>query len=227
LYAHRDENEAAGFIDNLVKELEPPPGAFMLDLGCGNGRHSKCLAAKGFNVTGIDLAASGIRTAKKYESPLLHFYRHDMRVPFGKNYFDYVFNFFTSFGYFKDQEENIGVVRNISSSLKPGGLLVLDYINTQYAEEHLISAEQKEIDGIIYHITRWTSDKHFFKKIIVEDLQSEELHIEQVAKFEAGDFNYMFNLNGLEIQKLYGDYSLNDYNKKESPRLIIVAKKRS
>ena len=68
LYANRDEKEASGFVNELLSELQPPPYSRMLDLGCGNGRYSKWLASKGFDVTGIDLAASSIRDAKKYES---------------------------------------------------------------------------------------------------------------------------------------------------------------
>ena len=156
LYANRDEKEAAGFVDELLQELNPADHSQMLDLGCGNGRHSKHLASKGFNVTGIDLSAASIRTAKKWESPALSFYRHDMRLPFGNNCFDYVFNFFTSFGYFKNSGEDYKVLNNISASLKPGGILVMDYINTLYAEKRLVPEEKNEIDGIVYHITRWT-----------------------------------------------------------------------
>src|ERR1700752_4887372 len=67
LYANRDEREAAGFADALMEELCPPPHSKILDLGCGNGRHSKHLASKGFSVTGIDLSSSSIRDAKKHE----------------------------------------------------------------------------------------------------------------------------------------------------------------
>src|SRR5689334_4264851 len=170
LYANRDEKEAAAFIDGLINELQPAAHSRMLDLGCGSGRHSKHLASKGFDVTGIDLASSSIRQAKRSETAKLHFYRHDMRVPFGTNTFDLVFNFFTSFGYFDQASEDQRVVNNIYSALKPGGILVMDYINSVVSEKKLVPAEQKEIDGIIYHITRWTSDTHFFKKIRIENM---------------------------------------------------------
>jgi 2-polyprenyl-3-methyl-5-hydroxy-6-metoxy-1,4-benzoquinol methylase len=227
LYAGRDENEAAGFIDELVKELEPALQAKMLDLGCGNGRHSKYLASKGFTVTGIDLASSSIREAKRAETSSLRFYRHDMRMSFGKNYFDYVFNFFTSFGYFKTSEEDHQVIANISSSLKPGGFLVMDYINSHYAEKKLVAEEKKEIDGIIYHIRRRSDEKHFFKKIVIEDVLFGNLpeYTEQVRKFSLADFDRMFNKYDLQVQEVYGDYKLNEYNKEESPRLILIAKK--
>src|SRR5205823_3080645 len=151
LYAHRSEEEAADFVDELIAELQPDKGAVMLDIGCGSGRHCKRLASKEFNVTGIDLALSSIRQAKKYENSLLQFFQHDMQQPFGNNHFDYVFNFFTSFGYFKNENEHNKVLSNMSNALKQGGKLVLDYMNIYYVEERLIPKEQKEIDGTIYH----------------------------------------------------------------------------
>jgi SAM-dependent methyltransferase len=227
LYAHRSEKEAADFIDELIAELQPAEHAVMLDVGCGNGRHCRQLAAKGFNVMGIDLAFSSIKHAKKYETPLLHFFQHDMRFPFGNNYYDYVFSFFTSFGYFKDDTENQKVIRNMASALKPGGTLVFDYINAQYTAEHLVPSEEKEIDGIIYSIARWMDNKHFLKKIVIDDNQiGENLeYTEQVARFSLKDFEFMFTMNYLEIEEIYGDYKLNEYDGKKSPRLIIIARK--
>lgn len=72
-------------------------------------------------------------------------------------------NFFTSFGYFKKAEHNT-VLRNMYHALKQDGKLVLDYMNIYYTEKRLIAEEEKEIDGIIYRITRWTDDKYFLKK---------------------------------------------------------------
>lgn len=228
LYGHRDEKEAAAFIDELLVELNPQPNANILDLGCGTGRHAKYLASKDFMVTGLDLAASSIRQAKKWETYNLRFSRHDMREPFGRNYFDYVFNFFTSFGYFKDERENCKVISNISNALKPGGTIVMDYMNTTYSEARLVAEENKEIDGITYNISRWSDSNHFFKKIIIDAAQTEGgfEYIEQVAKFRLHDFEDMFSQNGLQLQKVYGDYNLNEYDNKTSPRLILIAKRK-
>ena len=226
LYSNRSEKEATDFIDALMDELEPPANSTMLDLGCGAGRHAKWLAAKGFNVTGLDLAASSIRSAKKYEKTNLRFAKHDMRDPFGKSRFDYVFNFFTSFGYFKNDEENHKVIRNIWHALKPGGSLVLDYLNVAWCEDRLVSEETKEVDGIIYHISRWTDEDFFYKKIAIENMPSGQSEfVEQVAKFDLNDFDYMFERNGLKLEKIYGDYQLNEYDSVASPRMILLAKR--
>src|SRR3712207_3900011 len=93
LYFQRDETEARQFIDRLLEHLRPPAGCRMLDVACGRGRHSKFLGAKGFDVTGIDISPDSIAFAKQCESESLHFFQHDMRLPFYINYFDYAFNF--------------------------------------------------------------------------------------------------------------------------------------
>ena len=94
LYFERDEKEAAAFISTLIEHLGPAPGSYMLDIACGRGRHSRILAEKGFNVTGIDISFDSIAFAKKYENENLEFYQHDMRLPFRVNYFDHAFNFY-------------------------------------------------------------------------------------------------------------------------------------
>ena len=226
LYSNRSEKEATDFIDTLMDELNPPANSTVLDLGCGAGRHAKWLAAKGFDVTGLDLAASSIRSAKKYEQTNLRFAKHDMRDAFGKNHFNYVFNFFTSFGYFKNDEESHQVIRNIYDALKPGGSLVLDYLNVAWCESRLVAEETKEIDGIIYHISRWTDERFFYKKIAIENMPAGQSEfVEQVAKFDLNDFDYMFEQNGLNLEKIYGDYQLNEYDSNASPRMILLAKK--
>lgn len=83
LYAHRDDTEAAGFVEALTQRLRPAAGSRALDVGCGAGRHARQLASRGFRVTGIDLAARSIVQAKTFERSGLRFVRHDMREPFG------------------------------------------------------------------------------------------------------------------------------------------------
>jgi SAM-dependent methyltransferase len=221
LYGNRNDTEAAAFIDELVAELQPRSGSSMLDLGCGAGRHAKQLALHGFQVTGIDLAQSSIMAAKRIQTPGVQFYRHDMRLPFGASRFQYVFNFFTSFGYFKSPLENNVVINHIYKSLKEGGTLVMDYLNVKYSEDHLAGDEKKEIDGIVYHITRWSDRTHFYKKIEVDKFE----YTEQVEKLRLEDFDILFKKNGLKLKKVFGDYKLGDYDPDSSPRLIMVAEK--
>ncbi len=228
LYFNRDEQEAATFIDALIDYLKPLPGASMLDVACGKGRHAYHLAQKGFDVTGIDLSEDSIKEALLQESENLHFYTHDMRLPFWINYFNYAFNFFTSFGYFATRREHDNSIRTIAQSVKPGGCFVMDYLNVHYAEDHLIHQFDKEIDGVNYFITKWFDETHFYKKITVEDeaLHEPLIYREKVAKFSLGDFTEMFAYQGLQIQEVFGDYTFGKYDVKKSPRLIMIARKK-
>jgi SAM-dependent methyltransferase len=227
LYVDRDEKEAADFIERLLNYLQPAPGSLMLDVACGRGRHAKILAGKGFDVTGIDIAPDSIAFALRSETDKLHFYEHDMRMPFWINYFDYAFNFFTSFGYFKTDREHSNTIRSISQSMKNNGVFVLDYLNVQYAEDHLVHKSVKQIEGTIFHLTKWFDEKHFYKKINIEEdgLQTNLSFTEKVARFTLDDFEKMFAQHGLNIYEVFGDYELKGYDTEKSPRLIMIAKK--
>lgn len=227
LYFERDEKEAEAFIRKLIAHLEPAAGSRMLDVACGKGRHSKTLASLGYTVTGIDISEDSIAYARQFEKENLDFFVHDMRLPFWCNYFDYAFNFFTSFGYFKTRREHDDAIRTIARSLKPSGILVIDYLNVHYAEAHLVAKDVKQIGSTTYDIQRWDTEEHFYKKITVEDvsLPHPMSYTEKVAKFSLGDFTDMLSFQGLQVQEVFGDYQFNAYDVKKTPRLIIIAQR--
>lgn len=227
LYNNRDKKEAASFIDQLLDYLHPSPEATMLDVACGRGRHSKYLADKGYTVTGIDLSIQSINVARKLENEHLSFFQHDMRMPFRVNYFDFVFNFFTSFGYFDTQRENENALRTLKNALKPGGTLVLDYLNSHYVAAHLVPEETKEKDDVVFEIQREMDNNKFLKQIDILDRNRKQrvTYTESVNAYTREDFEEMYERQGLQITGIFGDYSFNNYDEQQSPRLIIIAKK--
>lgn len=232
LYAHRDEREAAQLVERLVRRLRPAnsgPAESLsaLDLGCGAGRHSRRLASLGLTVTGLDLSAASIRQAKRSENEHLRFLRGDMRRPFGTRAFDLVFSLFTSFGYFEDPADHLKVVRNIARSLKPGGALVLDYMNARFAQDHLKSHEVVQRDDVVYRLSRWADARNVYKKIVIDDAASAAPleYVERVAKFSVDDFRFMFGLFGMTVEDVYGDYTLTPFEPRTSPRLLMVIRK--
>jgi SAM-dependent methyltransferase len=229
LYQHRDEDEALQFINTLIGYLNPAKGSTMVDVACGKGRHSKALADMGFDVSGIDLSAASIEEAKKDEDEYLHFFQHDMRLPFWINYFDYAFNFFTSFGYFRTRREHDNAIRTIAQSLKHEGFFVIDYLNVHYSEERLEKSFTTTVEGVTFHITKWQDEEHFFKQIQVTDENNKapkHLYTERVAKFSLGDFTEMLAYQDMQVQEVFGDYQLGRYDVRKSPRMIIVARKK-
>src|SRR3954465_14122404 len=106
LYKDRNYREAQIFMDNLTHYLNLPDHAKVLDLACGKGRHAIYLNQLGFDVLGVDLSENSIAIAKNNENDELHFEVHDMRLPFEQKY-DAIFNLFTSFGYFENDDDNL------------------------------------------------------------------------------------------------------------------------
>ncbi len=228
LYKERNEREATQFLEKLMQYLNAQPGARVLDAACGKGRHSRVLADMGYDVTGIDISESSIIEAKAMETDNVRFYLHDMRQPFMINYFNFAFNFFTSFGYFHSGREHDSAVRTIAQSLRPKGMLTIDYLNVHFNEENILHTEEKTIGGVNFHIARWHDEDHFYKRIQIEDPAShnlKHLYTEKVEKFSLGDFTDMLAFHGLMVQEVFGNYDLGPYHVRKAPRMIIIAKK--
>ena len=226
LYFDRDDEEAQPFIERLLKYLNPVKGSRMLDIACGKGRHSRFLAEHGFDVTGIDISPFSIEYALQFETDHLHFYQHDMRLPAWINYFDFAFNFFTSFGYFNTRREHDDAMQTIVKSLKPSGILLFDYLNVHYVEDHLVHNEIKLVDQTRYEIHRWMDEIHFYKRISITDpsLDHPLEFTEKVAKLSLGDFTDMLSFQKMQVKEVFGNYMLDPYDVRKAPRMIIIAK---
>lgn len=222
LYQHRDELEACRFIDNLCDHLEVVQGAKILDLACGKGRHAIHLAKKGFQTTGVDLAGESIIKAKENAVNNVSFYVHDMRKTYINNGFDYVFNLFTSFGYFDDPNENIEVLKAAAENLKPNGVFVLDFLNVKKAIPNLVPTETKLLDGVHFDIKRTYNGKHIIKDIVVMDTGKEFHFQERVSALDLRAIQEMATAAGLRIVDVFGDYDLNEFKALNSDRLILV-----
>jgi SAM-dependent methyltransferase len=123
--------ETAAEVDLLVAALELEPGARVLDLACGHGRHSVELARRGFAVTGVDLSAPslGLAAARAAEAGVeVRFEQADMRRIGFEGEFDAVVNMFTAFGYFEDADNRL-VLDRIAAALAPGGAFLMEIVN--------------------------------------------------------------------------------------------------
>lgn len=226
LYQNRDENEAQEFIENLLGNLQPVEGCKMLDIACGEGRFARQLAEHGFDVTGIDISNSSIESAVAFEQENLHFYVQDMRFPFYINYFDFAFNFFTSFGYFKYDRDHRLAAKSFAAALKPGGILVIDYLNHEQVRVNLVPQETIERGSYSFRIHRRLERNHIIKDIDFKDVNKHPRHFtESVAIFSLVQFTDMFSNAGMELVNTFGDYQLSPYLESVSPRMIMVFKK--
>jgi cyclopropane fatty-acyl-phospholipid synthase-like methyltransferase len=227
LYQHRDDREAELFIDHLYTHLKIVKDHSILDLACGAGRHSIYMATKGNSVTGIDLASNSIEEAKskaieKGISEKLHFQVEDMRHFELNTKFDFIFNLFTSFGYFETKAENEAVLHCAKNHLTSSGIIVIDYLNSQLVRANGEERYTKTISGKDFTIHKYFEKDFVIKEIEVNDQGKISKFREQVQLFELEEIQTLLENLGFQVLNHFGDYQLGDY-KANSPRSITVS----
>jgi SAM-dependent methyltransferase len=225
LYKNRDLEEAEVFMDRLTNYLALPPDARIIDIPCGKGRHCLYLNKKGFSVSGADLSPESIHYAQQFSNPTLNFFIHDMREEFAENEFDAVFNIFTSFGYFDDPQDNQRCVDAFAKALKPGGKLVIDFMNIGKVMKELVREESKTVEGINFRIQKQLLNERIVKDIFFTDKRKDFHFQEKVSALYKEDFLKYFTFAGLKIRTIFGDYQLNPFDPDKSDRLILIAEK--
>ena len=226
LYKNRDYSEASLFIDNISDFLKLQPNSKCWDLCCGKGRHSIYLNKKGLNVIGTDLSEQSILEANKSANNTLEFYEHDMRKLFRTNYFDAVFNVFTSFGYFEKREDDLHVFDAVQKGLKSNGLFVFDYLNSEYVKGIIKDTDTITIDGITFNIKKRIEGITVIKNISFTDKGQEFNFEERVKLFDKSYFENLARECNLTILNTFGNYQLQEFEVNTSPRLILVLQKK-
>lgn len=100
-------------------ELVPPAGVGTLEVGCGEGRVSRDLAARGHRVTAVDASPSLIRLARDADPHLSYAMSDAAALPFAAGSFDLIV-FYNSL---MDVDDMDGSVREAARVLRPGGVL--------------------------------------------------------------------------------------------------------
>jgi SAM-dependent methyltransferase len=131
------------------------PGARVLDMPCGIGRHSLEFARRGFVVTGVDRTQAYLEQCRAGAdaeglSESVEWVQGDMREFVRPEAFDLCVNLYTSFGYFEDQEDDRRVAANLLASLKPGGVAVFEMVAKEVLARTFKATEwHQEPDGTI------------------------------------------------------------------------------
>ena len=223
LYKDRNNEEALLFMKNITTFLALPKTTHILDLPCGKGRHSVFLNSLGYQVTGGDLSENSIKYAQEFENDSLNFSVHDMRKPYNNQY-NAIFNLFTSFGYFEDDEDDILILQNIKEGLKKDGVFVFDFLNAEFVKATLVAKETKIVDGVTFNITREIKDGFILKNISFFADDENHSYTERVKYLDAKKMKAYFQKVGFTITNIFGNYNLSNFDAQTSKRLILVAK---
>jgi SAM-dependent methyltransferase len=221
IYQHRDESEAEHAIQLISAQMRGRDIRAVLDLACGAGRHSQALCERWWTV-GLDLSAALLRVARK-DSADAPYVRADMReLPFMAESFDLVVNLFTSFGYFDDDREHARVLACLRTAMRPGGMLVIDFLNASQVRRNLVPYDCRVENGITIEQSRIISpDSRFVEKTIRLRERRRE-YVERVRLLSAGDLERMLEAAGFEVASCFGDYAGSGWSE-NSPRTILFA----
>ncbi|HEX9407590.1 MAG TPA: class I SAM-dependent methyltransferase [Thermoanaerobaculia bacterium] len=221
LYSYRDTTEAkvqVAFFRSHFPTLSGP----LLDVACGTGRHVCELREVGYHAIGCDLSFTLISTGIGEHGPML-LVGADMRtLPFCSSSFAGLVNFFTSFGYFSDEAENVHVVHEMARVMRRDGIFLFDYLNVTRELERLIQREKRQTPIGEAIIERWfdSSDRSFNKRITI----GQRRYLERVRGYDLDEITMMFTSCGMEIRDVFGDFDGSEY-RSSSPRLILIGRK--
>jgi SAM-dependent methyltransferase len=207
-----------------------PEGKEILDVACGGGRHTIPLARAGYEMTGTDISAQFLgsaRTAADAAGAAVDWLQYDMReLPWSRR-FEGALCFGNSFGYV-GRKGTDDAVASIAATLRPGAAFVLE-IGT--AAESLLPAltERRwiEVGGILF----FSSSKYIVEESRLDVEYSflrgdqRETKTAHMWIFTTAELRDMFDRHGLAVEALYASPQREPY-RVGSPRLILVARKR-
>jgi SAM-dependent methyltransferase/ribosomal protein S18 acetylase RimI-like enzyme len=220
--------------DFIVAALELKRGDCILDLCCGQGRHSVELAKRGFQVTGADLSEYLLGLARQAADEAgvsVRFHRCDMRDLPWENEFDAVINMFTAFGYFEAEEENEKVLHAARRALRPAGRFLIDLPNRDAFQKMIHDGQRDwyEQEGcLVLEEHTWELQKGRLRlrlrRIIADPNGTRREKGFDLRVYTHSEILEMLASAGLTWQRTFADSSLSDFTP-ESWRMLVAAAK--
>jgi len=208
--------------------MEPP--IRVLDMPCGVGRHSLEFARLGCIVTGVDRTAAFLRQAQERADDLglkLEFLQADMRAFQRADAFDLAVNLFTSFGYFDDPADDIQVLENFYTSLRPGGVLVMDLMGKEVLARVFQQRDWHQLeDGTLVLEERIVKQDWSWMEsrwILIRDGERREFPLSH-RMYSAAELKAILADVGFENIHTYGALNGAPYDH-EAKRLVLAARK--
>ncbi|MEW5871531.1 MAG: class I SAM-dependent methyltransferase [Chloroflexota bacterium] len=215
--------------EQIINLLQPPPGAAVLDLCCGPGRHSLELAQRGFRVTGVDRTTAYLEIARvraEQAGLKVEFVEEDMRRFCRPGAFDLALMMYTSFGYFEAPAENQTVLDNIHKSLKPGGALLIDLMGKEVLARIFQERVWSEEGGILFLQEHKVSQNWSWMQnrwILIRGSERFEFAVSHWL-YSAAELVEMLEASGFSQVQVFGNLEGSDYDH-TARRLVAVARK--
>lgn len=151
-------------VEGITSLLQLQPGAEVLDLACGHGRHAIPLAKRGFEVTGYDLSETFLEKARadaEAQGAGVRWIQGDMRDLSFEAEFDAAINIFTAFGYFEDPKDDLKTLTRVRRALRPGGRFLMETLHRDALQARFNPRgfDRTSKGSIILHERRWDLER--------------------------------------------------------------------
>jgi SAM-dependent methyltransferase len=216
-------------VEFIVRELALPAGGKVLDLACGTGRHAIAMAERGFAVTGVDFNPRYLALAEEAAGRAgvsVVWTQSDMRELAFTRAFDAAYSFFTSFGYYTD-DENERVLVNIARALAPGGRFLIDVMNRDFLLTHPRQRTwMQRDDGALLmeeNTIDLTTSRVTSRQLLIEPSGGSRVTKEyDLRAYTCAELSALMRRHGLRVDRVLGGADGSDYST-DSRRLVIVA----
>lgn len=201
-------------------------GQRVLDVPCGMGRLTIPLAQQGLRMTGVDLIARYLRSARRAARELgldIRFVKRDMRAITFDGEFDAVFNWFGSFGYFSDAD-NLRFAQRALAALRPGGRFLVEGLNKTWMHTHFRPSDDERVGNVhIVHRRTWNPRTGRMRDTwTLSTPGRSERHTVLLRLYSGPELRALLRAAGFGEVKLYGVPPLGRLTR-HSPRVIAVA----
>jgi SAM-dependent methyltransferase len=218
-------------LDFLEDVLRPPQGGALLDVPCGLGRHSVGFAARGYQLTGVDLSPDSLKEARAEVSARglkVDLVQSDMRAITWEEQFDGAYCLGNSIGYFGRQGMK-HFASAFARALKPGARCVID---TGMAAESLLPAVDErnwyqtgEVLMLVENSYEAAESRLDSKLSFIKGGKTETRSVSHFV-FAAGEIKSILEESGLRVSDLFSSTEKEPFEL-GSHRLIVVAEKRT
>lgn len=201
--------------------------ASVLDMCCGKGGHAVQLAKLGFQVAAVDSNKDFLKAARLQadrEAVKVELICDDMRRFRREKAFDAVLSLSTSFGFFRDQENDRSAAQNFRHCLKPGGMLIMDLMGKEILAKHFIKRDWCQRGDTIFTVERHASDNWTWieeRWLAISGNGVQEYSI-SYRSYSAAELIALLEKAGFASVKAFGDLSHSAYDE-DATRLVVQA----